>query len=276
MKTNIVFLAFLLFSLPAFSRPIVLIGHYDAFGSSSFNNSEKVAKDLAQRMQNSNVHIKLCALNTVFDKAYAQIADCLKELDERPAMVIGLGEAGCNLKAEMAMRNFDRTMGPDNEGNERRGEIIPGAAAFVALRYPLPQMYCALSEKERKSIDISNNAGSFVCNNTGYQLAHNHPELQFGFIHVPSSGCRGLERKSDSTLQILETMIIKGTEYLQTEFIVSPNTPHSSNELRLPITKGDIKEIKDSYSKNDPCLKDFFKRAKGVDERRFWSFLDPE
>lgn len=263
-----------LFSLPVFAKPIVLVSYYDAFGKAPFNNSERVAKAVAQKLGNSDVEIKLCELQTVFDKAYGQLEDCIKAQDQMPAMVIGLGEATCDLKVEFATRNFDKTAGPDNEGNERKGEIIPGSPGFIAMRYPLPQMYCALGPKERGVIEISSNAGSFVCNNTAYQMNHYHPELMFGFIHVPAHNCRGLAKKNNFVVNVLSTMILKGVEFLGTQFLISPRTPHSSNEIRMPLLKDQIYEYKMSYEKTDKCVYEFFKNARGVDQQGFWSFLD--
>lgn len=271
-------LLFFLASVPAFAaKPIVLVSYYDAFGKAPFNNSERVAKALSLSMGASTlVDLRLCPLRTVFDKAYGALEDCIKALEATPAMVLSLGEAGCSPKAEISVRNYDKTMGPDNEGNERKGEIIPGAPAFIAMRYPLPQMYCGLSPKERDNLAISSSAGSFVCNNTAFQLNHHYPELMTGFIHVPSNNCRGLEKSNVAMVKILSTMITKGVEFLQTQFIMSPNTPHSSNDLRLPISKDDLHEARKASATTDKCLNEFFKKARGVDESGFWSFLSKD
>lgn len=262
-----------LVSMNLWARPVVLVSYYDPFGKAPFNNSEKVAKALKARMQASEVEIQLCALNTVFDKSYAQMEDCLKALPKRPALVIGLGEATCDLKIEISTRNYDKTIGPDNEGNERKGkEIIPGAPAFIPMRYPLPQMYCSLSQKERSEIEISSSAGSFVCNNTAYQMNHYHSEEYFGFIHVPAHNCRNVEKKNEAVVKALQTMIESGVKYMDTHYATTPITPHASNEARLPITRDSIADMRSAYDKN-PCMKEFFKRAKGVDGG-FWSFLD--
>ncbi|HXH73932.1 MAG TPA: hypothetical protein VNJ08_03140 [Bacteriovoracaceae bacterium] len=264
-------LLLLLTTTSLWAKPVVLVSYYDPFANAPFNNSETVAKALQGKISDS-VTIKLCRLNTVFDKAYAQIEDCIKALKERPVMVIGLGEAFCGVKVEIAARNYDKTKGPDNEGNERNGEIIRNAPANISMRYPLPQMYCSLTPDDRSELQVSNSAGSFVCNNTAYQLNHYHPDLQFGFIHVPSHNCRDLGKKNEYAVRVLTTMISKGVEYLSTQFLVSPNTPHTSNELRMPILKNEIYGMRNAYKRSDKCMNEFFKKTVGVDERGFWSF----
>ncbi len=254
----------------AWSKPVVLISYYDAFGRSSFNNSENIAKALALRMntETSEVEIKLCALNTIFDKAYAQTEECLKAFTERPAMVIGLGESTCQLKIETMMRNNDKTQGPDNGGNERRNtRIIHGAPDILGMRYPLPQMYCALTLNERNDIDLSNNAGSFVCNNTAFQMSYHFPDIQYGFIHVPANNCANLAKKSEAATVSLEKMIIKGVSYLaSTEG--NEGLPHSSNELRLPTRKNELRNLLQQYSNKNDCLNEYLRKSKADDESR--------
>lgn len=247
----------------------MLVTYFDAFSGASFNNSERIAKTLESRLggAGSVFEIKLCALKTIFDQAYAQTENCLKNLPDAPLLVIGLGESTCELKPETIMRNNDKTVSPDNAGHERNNtEIVPGAVKALGLRYPLPQMYCALSQSERKAVNISNNAGSFVCNNTAYQMSYYHPEIQYGFIHVPANNCFNLPRKTETAYLALEKMLVKGVTYLSGEGS-DERLPHTSNEVRLPTTKKDIKRLRQSFA-NEECLSDYFDRSKAADEKR--------
>jgi pyrrolidone-carboxylate peptidase len=248
----------LLFSFPLFARDIVLVGYFDPFGKASFNNSERAAKDLESQFKNhAQIQLELCALNTVFDKSFHQLEDCAKALREEPRFVLGLGEANCSLKFEILARNFDKTLGPDNEGNERRGPIDPSGKEAIGLNYPLPDMYCALSKSERKEAQVSNNAGSFVCNNLAYQFADNYPRLNFGFIHVPSHNCRNLKAKTDQAVKSLVKMIERAVTV--------------SDFNRLPTHKEELKDLRETF-KHDPCLSEFYSRARGIDEKGFWPF----
>jgi pyrrolidone-carboxylate peptidase len=258
-------LLFSLLSTSLWAKPLVLVSYYDAFGRSPFNNSEPVALALNEALSDSPVKLKLCALNTVFDKSYGQLEDCLKALGESPLFVLGLGEAGCDMKIEMEGRNWDRTRGADNEGNERRGSvIISDGPRYQGFSYPLPEMYCALNLNERKELIVSNNAGSFICNNTAYQLSYYYPEVHSGFIHLPANNCRGLERKNEIIVSNLRKMILKGAEVLAREASYS----------RLPVTRRDLNHIRSGLDPQNLCLKEFFSRARGVDERVFWTALD--
>jgi len=253
-------LFFLLFSIASHARPIVLLSHFDTFGKAPFNNSTKVALALAEKVKNHpDFELKLCNLNTVFDKSFYQIEDCLSALPETPKMILGLGESNCNFKIEIMARNLDKTKGPDNEGNERNNSpIISNGLKEIGFTYPLPQMYCALSETDRKETEVSNNAGTFVCNNMAYQFADKYQDLTFGFIHVPANNCRNLESKNISVLRNLESMIATA---------VKVNT-----FTRLPTKKKELDLLR--ADKSNKCLNEFYKRAKGSDEKGFWSFLE--
>jgi pyrrolidone-carboxylate peptidase len=261
-----IFTIFFLTSHSAWAKETVLVSHYDAFGKAKFNNSEKIAYLLKENFKNSEIQIEICPLKTVFDKSYGELENCFKSLPQAPALVLSLGEYGCKIKAETIVRNYDFTQGPDNEGNERDGEIIPNSKAFAGLRYPLPQMYCALPKKERNFLTISNDAGSFVCNNTAYQMNQHYPDLQFGLIHVPANHCWNLDHKNKLTVKIISTMIQSAVEFLGSQFFMSPEIPHPSNELKLPILKSEISDLANSFAESNSCLYDYFKNSHGVDE----------
>lgn len=254
-------LILLLISAGTWARPVVLLGHFDAFGKAPFNNSTRVAQILFERTKSHpDFELRLCPLNTVFDKSFYQFEDCMKGLDVEPKLVLGLGESNCNFKIETMGRNLDKTKGADNEGNERNNTpIIPEGPKEIGFTYPLPAMYCALSQKDRSDVDVSNNAGSFVCNNLAYQFAYNYENVEFGFIHVPANNCRGLDAKTETSVRNLELMISAAVK---------------STELTRLSTKKKELEVLREANKNNKCLSEFYKRSKGADEKGFWQFLD--
>lgn len=251
--------AFLMYSAAAMAKPVVLVGYFDPFGRSSFNNSERVAMRLMESLKDHpEFEVKLCSLKTVFDKSFYQMEDCLKALPVPPKLVLGLGESNCNLKIETMARNLDKTKGPDNEGIERNNTIIiPDGPKELGFNYPLGAMYCSVSSEDRKDIEVSNNAGSFVCNNLAYQFAHQYPETEFGFIHVPDHDCRNLEAKTTVAVKNLAQMI--------------PAAVKSQVAVRLLTKKKELEQLRATV-KNDKCLSEFYKRTKGADEKSFWQF----
>jgi pyroglutamyl-peptidase len=244
----------LLFPLISWPKSTVLISHFDAFGGAPFNASEKVTKRLSEAFQDhKEINLKTCALSTVFDKSFLELDTCLRDLESTPHLVLGLGEFGCELKLESWGRNFDKTEGPDNEGNERTGtKIFPSAPDILGLTYPLPQMYCALSQEERTSVKVSNNAGSFVCNNLAFQFTHAYEEIPFGFIHVPSHNCWFTERKINHAVKILKKMI--------------EGSLKSANSARLPVERKELEVLRQEGPKNT-CLREFYFRLDKIFEK---------
>jgi len=250
----------------SWAKKTVLVSYYEPFDGGKTNNAETIAKLLHQKYQSGDIKIILCKLETVFDKAFLTLENCLQNLKKEPIMVLSLGEYGCKLKAEILAQNLDDSNGPDNEGNERNGVILPEKNFIQALRYPLPEMYCALDEKERTHIEISSYAGGFVCNNTAFQFAHKYPQLQFGFIHVPSHDCWFLKRKNKMTLNLLSKMINAGVNFLGREYFVTPEIPHPSNEFRLPVLKKEIAQFIELFEKKNSCYEEFFLNSSAADE----------
>lgn len=256
-----VLFAVLLMSLNLWAKPVVMVSYFDAFDKAPFNSSEVVARALFEKLKNHpDYDLKLCALSTVFDKSFGELENCLKNESTSPTLIIGLGESNCNYKIEIMARNLDKTAGPDNAGNERKNtKILSEGVKALAFNYPLEQMYCALDQKRRNELEVSNDAGTFVCNNLAYQFAHYYPEKTFGFIHVPAHNCKNLGLKTQTTLLNLEMMI--------------PAALAQKTSRKLPMTKNELKLLRES-SKNDPCLNEFYKRAKGIDEKGLWTILN--
>ena len=252
----------LLLSSWAWSKPTVLVSYFDPFGNASVNNSETVAKLIVEKTAQIGVpySIKLCKVQTKFDVSFDELKNCVNELPEKPVMVLGLGETGCDLKIELMARNLDRTYGPDNAGVERRNtEIIKDAPVAVGFNYPLSEMFCSLPASERKDIKVSNSAGSFVCNNMAYQAAWLESDLNFGFMHVPSYNCRNLSERNEKIVDKLITMINRGVEVS----LENPVRP------RLPVTKEEIADSRNQAS-GDSCLSSFFKQARPWDAKSIW------
>jgi pyrrolidone-carboxylate peptidase len=235
-----------LFSTTLFAKPVILVSYYDAFDRAPFNSSDIVAHALEKKLNTEDLafEIKLCALNTVFDRAYSQLETCLKANPETE-MVLGLGESNCNFKVETMMRNKDQTFGPDNAGNERKKTIIiPEAPEVLGLSYPIKDMYCALPPNQRKEVEVSNNAGSFVCNNTAFQMSFYYPEMDYGFIHVPANNCRDLAPKTQVAIENLSTML-KSLKHFEGK--------------RIPTTKKSLELLR---AGSDQCGSEFYKRVK--------------
>lgn len=255
-----------LFSAFAWAKPTVLVSYFDPFGRAKVNNSETVAKLLLEKTKGMDLPFTLrtCELQTKFDVSVEELRDCIATLPEEPLMVLSLGETGCELKIELMGRNLDRTRGADNAGVERRNTpIVPGGVPAIGFTYPLADMYCALPDTSRKSVIISNFAGTFVCNNLAYQMGL-EKNLNFGFVHVPDHSCRNLDTKNGKIVDSLLTMINRGVEV----------SLERSALRRLPVLKTELEAARREFS-GDSCLTEFYKAARPFDEKAWWEVFNP-
>lgn len=237
-------------------KSLVVVGHFDPFGKAPFNNSTTVAKEIAARLAgDQEVEVSLCPLSTSFDKAFLEMESCVRSAPTPPSLILGLGEAFCEMKIETMGRNLDNTFGPDNDGVERKNKkIIEDASDVLGIKAPVAQMYCSLTPMEQKNFSVSSNPGSFVCNNLIFQYLHQYPEERLSFIHVPSHNCKNLEFKNQQNIPKIITMIKSGIRVQSTEAI--------------PTTKKGLRSK--SQEMTDSCLKRFYRSIKGSDERGYW------
>lgn len=222
----------------------ILISYFDPFGGKPTNNSEVIAKLIADTIDTSKVTITLCQIPTVYDKGFEVLSDCIHGLDKPADAVISLGEAGCKkLKIETRGINRDKSYGPDNDGIERNNTtIIPNGPKSIGVTLPVDKAYCALSTEQKKYAFISNSAGSFVCNNTTYH-ALDKLDLPYTFFHVPAASCTNEKRNN-----AIADVAVKLIESLPTFNLLDTSIPATIGEVKDRLT-GEITTCEESFYK---------------------------
>lgn len=165
----------------------VLITGFDPFGSDTINPSYEAVKRLDDEIQGAQIIKK--QIPTVFGKAITKLEEYIQEYE--PDFVICVGQAGgrFDLTIERVAINMDDARIMDNEGNQPIDEVVmeDGKNAYFS-NLPIKAMVAKLKENNIPS-NVSNSAGTFVCNHIMYGLlymidkSYNH--IKGGFIHVP-------------------------------------------------------------------------------------------
>ena len=165
----------------------ILVTGFDPFGGEKINPALEAVKGLADTIKGAE--IKKLEIPTVFGKS----ADVVKAAieDFKPDYVLNIGQAGGRfaISPERVAINIDDARIADNEGNQPIDVAIKedGEAAYFT-QLPVKAMVTAI-KKAGVPGEVSNTAGTFVCNHIMYQaqyLIHkNYPEIKGGFIHVP-------------------------------------------------------------------------------------------
>ena len=173
---------------PAAERLILLTG-FDPFGGDTQNPSWLIAQAL--HGQHIAGHVVVAAhLPTVFDEALQRLRALVAQ--HQPALTLCLGQAGGRsaLSLERIGININDARIADNRGHQPIDTpVVPGGPAAYFSNLPLKAMLRA-TLRAGVPCEVSQTAGSFVCNHVLYGLMHllacgpGPAGARGGFVHV--------------------------------------------------------------------------------------------
>ncbi len=165
----------------------VLLTGFDPFGGDTVNPSWQIAQALHGR-QVAGHRVVAAQLPTVFDESIEELKRLL--VHYRPSLVLCLGQAGgrAALSLERVAININDARMADNQGQQPVDTPVAahGPSAYFST-LPIKAMCLALNQAGI-SAEISQTAGTFVCNHVFYGLMHalaRRKGLRGGFVHVP-------------------------------------------------------------------------------------------
>lgn len=170
--------------------PKILLTGFEPFGGESINPSWLAVKALHGRQVLRHT-VVAAQLPTVFDASLHELRALLHQ--HRPALVICVGQAGgrAPLSLERVAINVNDAPIADNAGAQPVDTLVQaGAPAAYFTTLPIKAMLAALRE-EGVPAEVSQTAGTFVCNHVFFGLMHalaTQPEFghaRGGFVHVP-------------------------------------------------------------------------------------------
>jgi pyroglutamyl-peptidase len=165
----------------------VLLTGFDAFGGEAVNPSWLMLEALdGTRIAGHRLAAR--CLPTVFGDSLLALAHHIDAL--QPDVVIAFGQAGGRsaVSIERVAINCDDARIADNAGKQPVDSRIfkhPQNAYFSTL--PIKAAMFALQQAGIPA-EISNTAGTFVCNHVFYglmRLAEERPGMKAGFVHIP-------------------------------------------------------------------------------------------
>lgn len=167
--------------------PHILLTGFDPFGGETMNPSWETVSALHGRRVGGHRIVAL-QLPTEFAASLKALRRALREV--RPAIVLGVGQAGgrSRLSLERVAINVNDARIPDNAGAQPVDEpVVAGGPAAYFSTLPIKAMLAALRE-EGLPAEISNTAGTYVCNHIAYAMAHytaRQRGVRTGFLHIP-------------------------------------------------------------------------------------------
>jgi pyroglutamyl-peptidase len=172
-------------------KPCVLITGFAPFGGESINPSWEAVHQLEGMTVGTDkshvIHTKElpCEFDNALDVLY-------KAIDKyHPSAILCVGQAGgrAAISIERIAINVNDARIADNIGQKPIDTpVIAGAPDAYFAKLPIKRMHAALI-KHGIPAEISNTAGTYVCNHVMYGLLHylkNHQlSCPAGFIHIP-------------------------------------------------------------------------------------------
>ena len=193
-------------------RPLALVVGFDPFCGESINPSWQVCERLPAEI--GGVRVVTRRAPCEFRRVIEVVCEAIER--EQPSIVILLGQAGgrAHLSVERVAINVDDARVEDNAGNRPIDEpiAVTGPAAYFST-LPIKAMVQAMREAGVPA-EVSNSAGTFVCNHVMYGVLHYvasmAPGTRAGFIHVPFSEEQVLDRPAIAAMSV--ATMVKGIE----------------------------------------------------------------
>lgn len=186
---------------------IVLVTGFDPFGGESTNPSWEVCRRLPDEI--AGLRVERVKVPCEFRRAIEVAAEAIEHA--HPSLVVCLGQAGgrARIGVERVAINVDDARIVDNAGAQPVDEPIAanGPPAYFAT-LPVKAMAAAIRAAGIPA-EVSNTAGTFVCNHLMYGVLHylaarGNP-TRAGFIHVPFSEEQAVGKAAVPAMSI-ETM----------------------------------------------------------------------
>lgn len=165
-----------------------LVTGFDPFGGEAINPSGEAVKRLDGRLI-GDAYVVARILPATFAGSGPALARAIAEVGPDIVIAVGQADGRTALSLERVAINVQDARIPDNEGASPIDEpVVPGGPAAYWTSLPIKAMAAALRAQGIPA-EISQTAGTFVCNHLFYSLAHliatECPALRGGFIHIP-------------------------------------------------------------------------------------------
>jgi pyroglutamyl-peptidase len=194
-------------------EPVVraLVTGFDPFGGEATNASREAVRRLPARL--GEIEISTQVLPTSYARSVPELEAAIQRA--RPTIVLCVGQAGDRtaLNVERVAINVQDAALPDNDGAQPVDmPIAPRGAPARFSTLPVRKAVAALCAAGLPA-EVSNSAGTFVCNHVFYNLmqiaARQRHRFRAGFLHVPR-----LARAGEPGAAMAVEDIVRGIEVI--------------------------------------------------------------
>lgn len=163
----------------------ILVSCFEPFAGDAVNPAQEAVSRLPESINGAEI-VKV-TLPVVFGDAGDRLAEAIDR--EKPDAVLCVGQAGgaTAIRVERVAVNLDDARIPDNAGaRPEDAPVVPGGPNAYFATLPVKRLAQAVRDAGADA-EISNSAGTFVCNHVFYRALHktDGTPVRAGFIHVP-------------------------------------------------------------------------------------------
>ena len=194
------------------SEPTVLLTGFDPFGGATLNPSWLAVQALHGRLV-AGRRVVAARLPTVFDESLTQLRALLDAHAPELVLCVGVASGRRAISIERVAINLNDASLADNAGaTPVDTPVVPGGPAAYFSSVPVKAMLQAL-QKKGVPVELSQTAGTFVCNHVFYGLMHllatdpARAGVRGGFVHVPDLEALALPGLVGGMHLLLETAI---------------------------------------------------------------------
>lgn len=176
---------------------MILLTGFEPFGGDATNPSIDAARRAAELLNGSGHAAIAVELPCVFSAAPAAVRRMLARHKPEVVLCVGLNAGSAAVRLERAALNIIDARMDDNAGQAPVDvPVLPGGPAAYFTKLPIKRSLAAL-QAERIPAEVSQSAGTFVCNQVFYLLMHElvgaSAGKRGGFVHVPPTGAAGMD-----------------------------------------------------------------------------------
>ncbi|WP_165241919.1 pyroglutamyl-peptidase I [Corynebacterium lizhenjunii] len=160
----------------------LLVTAFEPFGGQTINPSQQILETLPSTIAGATIHTVV--VPTVFAAAGPAVVQAAQRVSADAVVCLGQAGGRPQVCPERVAINVADAPIADNAGDtpSDRPIVADGPAAYFSTM-PIKVMVAAMREAGVPA-EVSNTAGTFVCNHLMYWVLH-HLDVPAGFIHVP-------------------------------------------------------------------------------------------